>query len=86
MAKKSTKQPEAPWSPRVWIELEVPKNEEQAKKIAALANRMLARLGEGDVEERFVWSEDKQRWMYGYPSFTYLEDRGQWFNLEYFGR
>lgn len=88
MAKKSTKQPEAPWSPRVWIELEVPKDEAQAKRIGELATTMLQRLNAPEkTDYSFWWSECEQRWCFGgNMGYRVLADNGEWFNLEYFGR
>ena len=73
----------------VWIELRQPESDAQAEEMCALVNRMLARLcepGEPRSSE-FFWISDKRMFAYGGDhGFRYLSDRGEWFNLRYFGR
>lgn len=72
---------------RVWIELEVPTSEDEAKEIAELATNMLKRLSAADDSDdsSFFWMDNK--WNYGGHSGYYtLSDHGHWFNLDYFGR
>jgi hypothetical protein len=72
---------------RVWIELDKADNLEDAKEYCELANKMLAKLG---VDKNYnFWATDKQKYtrtFYNFSeghSFTELDDRGKWFDLEY---
>ena len=72
---------------RVWIELDKPVDDEHAAELCAMANKMMARLIEpSEPTGKFAWSSHTQMYMYGENTYTYLKDRGEWFNLKYFGR
>jgi hypothetical protein len=66
----------------VWIELQEPSDEYTAQEIVDNANKML---------NKFAVSKDRK---YGVHylhvqsdgQFSYLEDRGHWFNLEFLAR
>ena len=75
-------------SRRVWIELEVPADEVQAKEIGRLATNMLQRLNAPEkTDYSFWWSDREQRWCFGGDwGYKVLSDHGEWFNLDYFGR
>lgn len=100
MARKPIAKPEAtkPHNPvtnpnRVWIELELPKGDTEAKRkaagdtISALANNLLQRITPG-TSYRFFWSADKAMYCYGQEggSYRYLRDNGEWLNLDFVGR
>ena len=73
---------------RVWIELEKPKSDEQAQEIVSAANAMMKKLGiEHDV---FGWWQDKGKYIHIVDgetgAFAWLNDRGDWFNLEYLSK
>lgn len=69
---------------RVWIELDVPRNEQHAKEICTKANNMLTRLGTTSGRQ-FFWMEG-QYCFGGDMGYVDLPDRGTWFNLDYVGR
>jgi hypothetical protein len=76
---------------RVWIELEKPRDAAHAEEICVLANRMIDRLceppEEGVERREFFWDEDDKRYCFGgQMGYMTLSDRGEWFNLDYFGR
>lgn len=82
-------------SKRVWIELDHPDgmSDAEAQENCAAVNRMLYRLHKSkDVENtiisEFFWNETKQCYCFGGPQVGFVEcgDKGQWFNLDYFGR
>jgi hypothetical protein len=70
---------------RVWIELERSRDQNLNIQRAALATNLIQRLGS---KSEFYWDEEKG--LYGLRreggEFTELNDNGQWFNLEFFGR
>lgn len=73
---------------RVWIELEQPKDEDDAEQIVAKANRMLERLrGASELAKVFGWDARRKQFTYGNDmGYENLVDRGQWFSLTYLGR
>jgi hypothetical protein len=84
-----TKKPAKDLPPRVWIELQPPRDKAHADRICELANNMLKRLAApGDPPgSEFWWSVNEQRYCFGgNHGYMTLSDRGEWFNLEYFGR
>jgi len=75
---------------RVWIELEVPWGDPDidniAKRRAELASNMLSRLG---ASRHFFWHPSKAKYCCACNesgSFTELQDKGEWFSLDYLGR
>ena len=73
----------------VWIELQEPSDEYTAQEICDNANKMLNKLGvEGN---RFQVNKERK---YGTHylhvqsdgQFSYCEDHGHWFNLEYLAK
>ena len=71
---------------KVWIELPAPNSIEEATDICAKANRMMQRLGDTDGREFKYWDKQRKYSWGGDMGFTYLDDRGFWFNLDYLGR
>ena len=78
---------------RVWIQVELPENPvdehyfREADERAAQFSEMLKRLGMNYTYIEF----DRKHFRYASVcresgSFKILEDHGDWFNLEYFGR
>jgi hypothetical protein len=73
---------------KVWIELPEAKDLEDAKAHCEAANAMLRKLG---VDYDVFWATDQQRYTSTFyngnqgpeGTFTELEDRGKWFNLDY---
>ena len=73
----------------VWIELQEPSDEYTAQEIVDNANKMLNKLGING--NRFAVSKDRK---YGVHylhvqsdgQFSYCEDHGHWFNLEYLAK
>ena len=76
--------------PKVWIELERTPDHAFNERQAGLANKMLARLADPKhlpLSAGFRWSKHEGRYIYGGPmGYRVLNDDGEWFNLEYFGR
>ena len=73
---------------RVWIELERPEDDAEGTLRAALASRMLKRLG-SDYPEPVFWNERAQRYCVtidGGGVYQECTDNGHWFSLDYFGR
>jgi hypothetical protein len=75
---------------RVWIELERPasgEGDEVAEQRAELANKLMRKLGiEHDV---FAWMAEKKTYIHQYSEnagFVYLNDSGEWFNLDYLAK
>lgn len=85
---KAKAQPTRPTENRIWIELDKPFDKEHADKQCELANNLLKRLnGNEPGDSKFWWSEHEKRYCYGgNHGYTVLADRGQWFNLDFFGR
>lgn len=74
---------------RVWIELEPPRDEVDARITAELANNMLklARRDSNQNGDEFFWDERRGHWCYGgQAGYHELADNGEWFNLDYLGR
>jgi hypothetical protein len=68
---------------RVWIELEKPQSAAEAAEIVKAANTMLAKLGAS--QPVFEYMEDKRTYIRMLPDnagFFYLNDNGDWFNLD----
>lgn len=72
---------------KIWIELNIVDTFEDAQKQCDLANKMLKKLG---IQHKAFFASDEQRYtntFYNYAnsdgSYTELNDRGQWFNLDY---
>ena len=76
---------------RIWIELDKAESFEDAKENCELANLMLQKLG---VYRNPFYAVKKQNYtntFYNFSDgpasgFTELDDRGQWFNLEYLSK
>lgn len=69
---------------RIWIELDVPENDQHAELQCELANKMLGRLGDTGGQK---FSLDGRHYCYGNNmGAIQLIDRGHWFNLDYLGR
>ena len=72
---------------KIWIELNKADTFEEAQVQCDLANKMLKKLGL--EHDKFVASDEQRycRTFYNYQvsigSYTELDDRGQWFNLDY---
>jgi|TARA_B110000259_G_scaffold53670_2_gene63226 hypothetical protein len=74
----------------VWIELQKPDEQYTAEEICDNANKMLNKLGIS--HKAFIPNKGRK---YGVDyihqqgndgSFTYMEDNGHWFNLEYLAK
>lgn len=71
---------------RIWIELERPtleEGDEAGHERAGLANQLLSKLG--CDSPLFRWFPEKRRYILEYRNgagFYYLEDSGEWFNLD----
>ena len=72
---------------KIWIELNKADTFEEAQVQCDLANKMLKRLG---LEHDTFVASNHQRYtgtfynhQIGHGSYTELDDRGQWFNLDY---
>lgn len=89
MARKATPSTPAPARPktprdRIWLELELPRDEAHAQLVVEKANRMLDRLG---VLDRFFWQEKRLVFCFGSQSgYTELVERGIWLSLDFLGR
>lgn len=78
---------------RVWIELDKPRDKDHAAELCELANNMLARLRESDDDTKwkgFWYHEEREAYCFTFcgqtGEYKELADRGEWFNLDYFGR
>lgn len=72
---------------KVWIELERPtpdESDEVAHTRAELGTKVLQKLG---LEHgKFAWFPDKRKYVFVYNEsggFVYLNDNGDWFNLDW---
>ena len=76
-------------SKRIWIELDKAENFEEAKENCDLANKLIHRMGVPKAAQFFAVKEQKHtHTFYNFTwshlsAFTELDDRGQWFDLEY---
>ena len=72
---------------RVWIELVKPESKEHGEEQCRLANNMLNRLG-AKGQSFFYSTRDNLYCLEssGGGTYTVLEDNGEWFSLDYFGR
>lgn len=76
---------------RVWIELEQPKDNAEGHERARLLSNMINRLNAPQYQrdKPVWWFEDKQCYCFEIDhggSFVMANDRGHWFNLNWFGR
>jgi len=73
----------------VWIELQEPSDKFTAQEICDSANNMLKKLG---VNSNPFWVNKERKYGTHYihrqsdGQFSYMEDNGHWFNLEYLGK
>lgn len=73
---------------RIWIELDKPRDEENAKQICRLANSMLRKIGPLSAFDgmTFFHMPLSHRYCYGgQMGYEELVDNGKWFNLDNMG-